>query len=166
MRRLHAGSVSGGDALGGAVLNPWAVPLMMSSASVIAMRTWMQIPAGGQPTAWQRREAARMVDEKVDAVRESQAEAVAIAMRVWFNPWAVWGPINGDGVHGLVAEATESMVAPFARRADANMKRLAARAAEPMIGAAWPVAALEATVPAALAALQGTKPPRRRRAAR
>ena len=163
MRRLHAGSVSGGDALGGAVLNPWAVPLMMSSASVIAMRTWMLIPAGGQPSAWQRREAERMVDEKVDAVRESQAEAVAIAMRVWFNPWAVWGPMNGDGVHGLVAEATESMVAPFARRADANMKRLAARAAEPLMGAAGPVAALAATAPAAL---QGTKPPRRRRAAR
>lgn len=162
MGAMRAGSVSGGDALGGAVMNPWAVPLMMSSASVIAMRTWMLIPAGGQPSAWQRREAARMVGEKVDAVRESQAEAMAIAMRVWFNPWAVWGPMATDGVHGVVAEAAESMVAPFARRADANMKRLAARAAEPMRAVSWPVAALAA----APAALTGTKAPRRRRSAR
>ena len=64
------------------MLNPWAAPLMMSSANVIAMRTWLMSPAGGRSSDWQRREAQRMVGEKLDAVRESQAEAMSLAMRM------------------------------------------------------------------------------------
>ena len=115
------------------MLNPWAAPLMMSSASVIAMRTWLMIPAGGRSSDWQRREAQRMVGEKLDAVRESQAEAMSLAIRMWFTPWSVWGPMAGPDVHRAMAVATDPIVAPFARRADANVRRLQARAMAPLL---------------------------------
>ena len=126
------------------MLNPWAVPLMMSSANVIAMRTWMMIPAGGPSSDWQRREAQRMVGEKVDAVRASQAEAVSLAMRMGFTPWAVWGPMTGPDLHRAAAAATDPIVAPSTRRADAHVRRLQARAMAPLLAPAMTLAALAA----------------------
>lgn len=123
------------------MLNPWTVPLMMSSANVIAMRTWLMIPAGGRSSGWQRREAQRMVGEKVDAVRESQAEVMSLAMRMWFTPWAVWGPMAGPDMHRAMAAATDPIVAPFSRRADANVRRLQARAMGPLALPAVAIAA-------------------------
>lgn len=109
------------------MINPWLIPLATSSASVIAMRTWMLVPVGGRPTAWQRREATRMVSEKVEAAREAQAEALFLAWRMAFAPWTVWGPLAGRSLHEAMAEATESMVEPFGRRASTNARRLRAR---------------------------------------
>jgi hypothetical protein len=121
------------------VTNPWLAPLMMSSASVIAMRTWMLWPVDGRSTAWQRREAGRMVGEKLEAVREAQVEALALAWQAWFAPWSVWGPMAGRGLPQAMASATETMVRPFGRRAAANAKRLGTRAVATTLPAvAWP----------------------------
>lgn len=110
------------------MLNPWLLPLATSSASVIAMRTWMMVPYTGQPTAWQRREAARMVSEKLEALREAQVEAMQLAWRLAFAPWTVWGPLAGRTLHEAMTAAAESMVEPFGRRASTNVRRLRARA--------------------------------------
>ncbi|MEI7445601.1 MAG: hypothetical protein WCK28_11975 [Burkholderiales bacterium] len=116
------------------MFNPWLIPLAGASASVIAMRTWMMVPVGGRHTAWQRREAARMVNEKVEAAREAQAEAWLLAWRLAFAPWTVWGPLAGRTLHEAMAAATESMVEPFGRRASTNVRRLRARVAPTPIG--------------------------------
>ena len=147
------------------MLNPWLVPLTMTSASVIAMRAWMMVPVSGRPTAWQRREAVRMVSEKLDAAREAQAEAIALAWRLTFAPWSVWGPLAGRSLHEAVAAATESVVAPFDRRATTNARRLRARAGVPMLAAmaAAPVAAPLFSAPRPKAAVIPIASARRRR---
>ena len=120
-------------------------PLAISSASVIAMRTLLLWPATGRHTAWQRREGARMVAEKVDAVRESQTEALALAWRLCWMPWTVYGPLAGRSLHEAGVAAAESIAAPFSRRAAGNARRLQAR----VDASVPPVAALvPALVPA------------------
>jgi hypothetical protein len=138
--------------------NPWLTPLMMSSANVIAMRTWMLWPAGGRLDDWQRRESKRMVDEKVAAVREAQLQAMSLAWQMCFAPWALWMPGSGQSPQQAMHAATDALVRPFSRRANANAARLGTRAARSAIEA-W-------TAPAAavMAAAGGpaARPARRR----
>ncbi len=108
--------------------DPWMMPLSMSSATVIGLRAWLLWPADGRHTDWQRREAARMVGEKLEAIRESQLEALSLAWRAWFMPWTLWHPLSGRAPTSSMAAATGAMVAPFSRRAAANARRLQARA--------------------------------------
>ena len=110
------------------MLDPWMMPLAMSSATVIGLRGWLLWPVDGRHTDWQRREAARMVGEKFEAIRESQAEALSLAWRAWFMPWTLWSPLTGRMPSSSMAAATSAMVAPFSRRAAANATRLQARA--------------------------------------
>jgi hypothetical protein len=141
------------------LINPWMVPLAMSSANVIALRTMMLWPVDGRPDAWQRRESVRMVGEKLEAMRESQAQAMSLAWRMWFAPWSVWTPGDRGSVQRSVNRATASVVAPFSRRANANARRLQARAMAPVLEAM--------TAPAramAEAAAAGAAGGRRRRA--
>jgi hypothetical protein len=135
------------------------VPLAMSSANVIALRTMMLWPVDGRPTAWQRRESARMVGEKVDAVREAQMQAMSLAWRMCFAPWSMWTPGSGGSLQRSMHQATDAMVRPFSRRASANAKRLRARAVAPVLQAAVAPALALAAVPAARGASR-----RRRRA--
>ncbi|RPH42644.1 MAG: hypothetical protein EHM87_16220 [Burkholderiales bacterium] len=146
------------------MLNPWMVPLTMTSANVIALRTWMMVPLEGRQTDWQRREAARMVDEKVEAVREAQAEALALAWKMCFTPWAVWGPLAGRSLPQAMASATDSMVRPFNRRAVGNAKRLQARAMQPALAAWTALPAFALAAPDAAAVIPISRG-RRRRAA-
>ena len=122
--------------------NPWMFPLAMSSATVIGLRSWLLWPADGRHTDWQRREAARMVGEKLEAVRESQAGAMALAWRLWFMPWTVWGPLSGRGLSSAMASATGALVEPFSRRAAGNATRLQARAVREAVQALPAMAAL------------------------
>lgn len=108
--------------------HPWMMPFAMSSATVIGLRTWLLWPIDGRPTDWQRREASRMVGEKVEAVREAQGEALSLAWRLWFAPWTVWGPLSGRSLPASVHAATDAMVKPFSRRASGNAARLQAHA--------------------------------------
>jgi hypothetical protein len=109
------------------MFNPWFAPLMFSSASTIALRTLMMVPEGGKLSPWQQREAARMVDEKLAAVRESHALAVGLAVQAWMMPWLFWGPL-GKAPLRRMGEGTATVIAPFARRAEGNARRLGARA--------------------------------------
>ncbi|HYF58365.1 MAG TPA: hypothetical protein VEA81_05370 [Burkholderiaceae bacterium] len=134
---------------------PWFAPLALASAGTIALRTMLMVPAGGRFTDWQRREAARMVDEKLAAVREAQLEAISVAWRMAFAPWTVWATIATDGPSVAMAAAAESMVEPFGRRASGNLRRLSARAMGAEL-AAMPLAL------AGLAAPQAASPAGRR----
>ena len=131
------------------MINPWMVPLAVSSANVIALRTMLLWPVDGRPTAWQRRESVRMVGEKVDAVREAQLQAISLAWRMCFAPWSMWTPGSGGSLHRSMHRATDAMVAPFSRRAGANAKRLRARAVAPVLQAMAAPAAALAGAPAA-----------------
>ena len=122
------------------MINPWMIPLTISSATVIGLRTWLLWPLEGRHTDWQKREAARMVGEKVDAIRESQTEALALAWRMTFVPWTVWGPLAGRSLSSSMAAATDAMVAPFSRRAAGNATRLQAHAIRTAVQA-WPAMA-------------------------
>jgi hypothetical protein len=126
------------------MFNPWFGPLMFASASTIALRTMMMVPSAGGFSPWQRREAARMVDEKLEAVRESQAEALEFAMSAWTAPWRFWSLGQDGALRRLAGEATASMVAPFGRRAAGNARRLGARAIQPMLPAVPALAAMQA----------------------
>jgi hypothetical protein len=122
------------------MLNPWFAPLMLSSASTIALRTLMMVPEGGRFSPWQQREALRMVDEKMAAVRESHALAVELAVQAWTTPWLFWGPL-GEAPLRRMGEGTAAVVGPFSRRAESNARRLGARAARPMLAAVPALAA-------------------------
>jgi hypothetical protein len=127
------------------------IPLAMSSATVIGLRTWLLWPVEGRHSDWQKREAARMVGEKVEAVREAQAEALALAWRMWFVPWTVWGPLAGRSLSSSMNAATGAMVRPFSRRAAGNASRLQAHAMRTAAQALPAMAALPALLPAAAA---------------
>jgi hypothetical protein len=144
------------------VTHPWMMPLAISSATVIGLRTWLLWPIDGRPTDWQRREAARMVGEKVEAVRESQAEALALAWRLWFTPWAVWGPLSGRSLSTSVHAATDAMVKPFSRRAAGNATRLQAHAVRTAAQAIPTMTALALAAPAKRGAAGGRVKSRRR----
>lgn len=152
------------------MLNPWFTPLMLSSASTIALRTMMMVPEGGRFSPWQQREALRMVDEKMAAVRESHALAVALALRAWTTPWLLWGPMGEAPLRRMMGEGTATVVEPFGRRAASNARRLGARAARPMPAAVPAIAAARAMadLPVAkvipLFAPAGARARRRRRA--
>ncbi|MCA3177716.1 MAG: hypothetical protein O9345_17845 [Burkholderiaceae bacterium] len=126
------------------MIRPWMMPLAMSSVTVIGLRTWLLWPIDGRPTDWQRREAARMVGEKVEAVREVQAEALSFAWRLWFAPWTVWGPLSRRSLPASVHAATDAMVKPFSRRASGNVARLQAHAMRTAAQAIPTMAALPA----------------------
>jgi hypothetical protein len=128
--------------------HPWMIPLAMSSATVIGLRSWLLWPVDGRPTDWQRQEAARMVGEKVEAVRESQTEALSLAWRLWFAPWTVWGPLSGRSLSSSMNAATDAMVKPFSRRAAGNAARLQAHAVRTAAQAIPTMAALTLAAPA------------------
>ncbi len=136
--------------------HPWMMPLAMSSATVIGLRTWLLWPVAGRPTDWQRQEASRMVGEKVEAVREAQAEALSLAWRLWFAPWTVWGPLSGRSLTSSMNAATDAMVKPFSRRASGNAARLQAHAMRTAVQAIPTMAALPALALAAPAKRRAT----------
>lgn len=131
------------------MFNPWLGPLMLASASTIALRSKLMTPVDGRFSAWQRREGARMVAEKVAAVQEAQLAALALAWRMWFAPWTLFMPGDARGARRAMDRAGERIARPFGRRAAANAQRLAQRAADPAnaivpalaaakLAAAWP----------------------------
>ena len=126
------------------MFNPWFVPLMVASASTIALRTMMMVPAGGRLSPWQRREAARMVDEKAAAVQASHARVLELAWRAWTTPWLFWAPGGHAPLGRMIGEGTASIVRPFGRRAAGNARRLGARAARPLLPAVPILAAMQA----------------------
>lgn len=131
------------------MFNPLYGPMMWASASTIAMRMWLMVPAGGRSSPWQRREASRMVTEKVAAVQESQARAAAMMWRMWFSPWTLWTDAASPRSRRAAERAAVQLTAPFARRAAANARRLRTRAIDPRhavvplieagrVAASWP----------------------------
>ena len=128
--------------------NPWALPLALTSANVIWLRTMMLWPVGGRHDGWQRRESVRMVAEKVEAVREAQLAAIAMIGQAMTMPWALVGlfaPGGAQRVRRAHRAAGAAIAAPFSRRAAANARRLQARAMRQGIEAATAVPTVVAT---------------------
>jgi hypothetical protein len=131
------------------IVNPLLAPLMIASASTIALRTMLMVPERGRLSTWQRREAGQMIMEKAAAMQESQLEAIAFAWSALWMPWTLWG----SGAAGTKAfeRAAGRMIEPYSTRASRNARRLSVRAMKPVFDAVPIVAA--------------TPRPRRRRAA-
>ena len=129
------------------MFNPWFGPLLMASASTIALRSWLMTPVDGRYSAWQRREGARMVAEKVAAMQEAQLHALGLAWRMWFAPWTLFLPGDVPGTRRAMHRAGEEIARPFGRRAAANARRLAARASDPATAIAPVLAAAKVAAP-------------------
>jgi hypothetical protein len=147
------------------LLDPLFPPLLMASATTIALRTMLMWPASGRLTDWQRREAGKMVHEKTVAVQESQAEVFAIAWAAMLTPWTIWA--GGQSGQQAFDRAATRILLPFSSRASSNARRLAVRVMRPMldvapIAAAAPTAALETLLPASASGRVAGKPTRRR----
>jgi hypothetical protein len=147
------------------LLNPLLPPLMMASATTIALRTMLMWPASGRLTDWQRKEAGKMVREKAVAVQESQAEVFAIAWAAMLTPWTVWA--GGQSGQQAFDRAASRILQPFSSRASSNARRLAVRAMRPMldvvpIAASAPTAAVETLLPASGPGRGAGSPARRR----
>jgi hypothetical protein len=112
------------------MINPLIAPLLMTSATTIALRTMMMWPVEGRHSSWQRKEAGRMVSEKLAAIQESQLEAMTLAWRATWMPWTVWTPGGYDS--RAVEQATGKLLEPFSGRAASNARRLTARAMRPL----------------------------------
>lgn len=139
--------------------SPWGMPLVswmelaqrstatwVASAEVIAQRSQQMASMGATPSAADRRELQRMVDEKVSAVGESaqamgrQAVALMLASTTqWMNmahaqTLAMLGSGRAPSAKAGMAAAMRASVAmadaglkPFHRRATANASRLRKR---------------------------------------
>jgi hypothetical protein len=117
-------------------VNPLIAPMMIASASTIALRSMLMIPSGGRLSRWQRKEAGDMVFEKAAAIQESQLEALTFAISAMWMPWTAW--TGGAADSKAFEEAADRIIQPFSGRASRNARRLTARAMNPMLMLAPP----------------------------
>lgn len=117
-----------------------AAKIWFAAPQVIALRSARILAGGLAPRADDRRELARMVNEKTAAAGES---ATAMAVQAWRTSWELsllplrlwWGMWTGGARATPFAAATaasriaQSGLAPVRRRVTANAKRLRRRTA-------------------------------------
>lgn len=122
-----------------------ALELAIAAPAVIALRTARMAAAGAAPSAADRREMTRMVDEKVGAFTASwfamaarqqraQQEWWAAFARSWWSPWL--SPRPGVAFDAAAARSFANRIqrsqaavfaqglAPLHRAATANLRRL------------------------------------------
>ena len=116
--------------------------MLRASGEVIALRSQRMASSGAMPSAADRREIQRMVDEKLSAARESMlamstraAQLVTGSTMQWFGDIArqsAWmfgiaAPVAADPattVSDAVGQIASAGLAPYHRRATGNVKRL------------------------------------------
>jgi hypothetical protein len=128
------------------VLSQWwrmvddAAKIWFTAPQVIALRSARMLAGGLAPRADDRRELARMVNEKTAAAGES---ATAMAVQVWRTNWelallplrlwsGMWTGVGRTTPFAAVTAASkiaQSGLAPVRRRVTANAKRLRRRTA-------------------------------------
>ena len=122
-----------------------SIELALAAPAVIALRTARMAAAGAAPTAADRREMSRMVDEKVGAFTKSwfamaarqqraQLEWWTAFARSWWSPWTTTraGAFDdASAAHALLQRMHRSQasvfadgLAPLHRVATANYRRL------------------------------------------
>ena len=119
-----------------------SIELALAAPAVIALRTARMAAAGAAPTAADRREMSRMVDEKVGAFTKSwfamaarqqraQLEWWTAFARSWWSPWTTTRPGAFGDAHGILQRMHRSQasvfadgLAPLHRVATANYRRL------------------------------------------
>jgi len=112
--------------------------LMTVAPIVVAQRVSRMADSATRPTAASRREAQRMVSEKMEASAESMTDVALAAMRInaqftalIMRPWlggSKKGAASAAGIarfmQGAAADLTSSAVKPMLRKAKANARRL------------------------------------------
>jgi hypothetical protein len=129
-----------------------SLDLALAAPAVIALRTARMLAAGNAPSAADRREASRMVTEKVDAFSRSawamaaQQQQAALGLSLafarawwsaWLTPWNPGGfarPSARRNFHALGRQLQHAQVAALARglaplrtTATSNLRRLSRR---------------------------------------
>jgi hypothetical protein len=100
----------------------------MVAPQVIALRAARMLAAGASPNARDRREMARMGNEKVEACWESMNAMAGQAMRQWLSAWLnPWAAFSMKASHRSAAKILEKGLIPVHRRAKANARRLSRR---------------------------------------
>lgn len=128
-----------------------SLDIAVAAPAVIALRTARMLAAGHAPTASDRREASRMVTEKLDAFSRSawamaaQQRQAMVGMtlafaRAWWSAWLPWTWSARSGasmkrdlrslqrrVNRANVAALASGLAPLQRTATSNLRRLSRR---------------------------------------
>lgn len=108
-----------------------SMAMMQGSALVIAKRTAAMAAAGASPSAIQKRDARRMVEEKVSASAASWVQA-GVASAVAWQSLAMRSMLSGQPpreaeLQRATIKVLRAATAPYHSRVKANVKRLRRR---------------------------------------
>lgn len=125
--------MSGRKSLSGAWFDlAWnSMALMQGSAFVIARRSAALVAAGANPSAAQKRDAQRMVEEKVSASAASWTRAAMASASAW-QSLAIGSMLSGRPPASAEwqrasIKVLQAATAPYNSRVKANVKRLGRR---------------------------------------